>query len=119
MNLSLYKRMVGDVVVLDVRGRIAFGDECDSLRREVKSLIAAKPISIVLNLAQVSYVDSGGIGTLVSLFTSAHTAGCDLKLASPTERVRHVLDITKLLPILSVFPTEDRAVASVQRRASA
>ena len=119
MNLSLLKRTVGDAIVLDVRGRITFGDECNFLRKEVKELLATKPSAVVLNLSQVSYVDSGGIGTLVALYTSAHGQGCELKLASPNDKVKHVLEITKLSPILGVCPSEEHAISELPRRASA
>lgn len=119
MNLSLSKRAVGEVIVLDIRGRITFGDECAFLRKEVKELLATKPWALLFNLSQVSYVDSGGIGTLVELYTSAHSAACEIKMAAPTDKVRHVLEITKLLSVLGVFPSEERAVEALQRRASA
>ena len=119
MNLTISKRRVGDVIVLDIRGRITFGDETNLLRNEVKSELAARPVALLLNLSQVNYVDSGGIGTLVALYTSAHGSGCELKLASPNERVKHVLEITKLYPILGVYPSEEKALASLERRASA
>ena len=92
---------------------------CNQLRNEVKEVLASKPLGVVLNLSQVVYMDSGGIGTMVALYTSAHAAGCELKIASPTDRVKYVLDITKLTPILGVFPSEERAFASMQRQASA
>ena len=111
--------MVGQVVVLDMRGRITFGDECNLLRKEVKVLLAEKPGAVVFNLSQVSYVDSGGVGTLVALYTSAHAAGCEIKLASPNDKVKHVLEITKLHTILGAFSSEERALEALQRRVSA
>jgi anti-sigma B factor antagonist len=119
MSLTITRRKAGEIVILDVRGRITFGDECNLLRNEVKEVLASKPLGVVLNLSQVVYMDSGGIGTMVALYTSAHAAGSEIKIASPTERVKYVLDITKLTPILGVFPSEERAFASMQRPASA
>jgi anti-anti-sigma factor len=119
MNLSLSKRTVGSVVVLDLRGRVTFGDETNFLRNAVKEVLSTNPSAVVLNLSQVAYVDSGGIGTLVGLYTSAHSLGCELKLASPNDRVKHVLQITKLYPILGVYSSEERALAELPRRASA
>jgi anti-sigma B factor antagonist len=118
MSLNITRRPVGEITVLDVRGRITFGDECNQLRDEVKEVLGNKPLGVILNLSQVVYMDSGGIGTLVALYTSAHAAGCELKIASPTERVKYVLDITKLAPILGVYPSEERAFASLHRAAS-
>ena len=119
MTLSVSKRIVGDAIGFDLRGRITLGDECNVLRSEVKDELATRPAALLLNLNQVSYVDSGGIGMLVALYTSAHVVGCELKLASPNERVKHVLEITKLYPILGVYQSEEKALASLPRRASA
>jgi anti-sigma B factor antagonist len=118
MSLIITRRNAGEISVLDLRGRITFGDECNQLRDEVKQVLASKPAGVVLNLSQVVYMDSGGIGTMVALYTSAHAAGSEMRIASPTERVKYVLDITKLTPILGVYPSEERAFASLHLKAS-
>jgi anti-sigma B factor antagonist len=118
MSLIITRRNAGEISVLDLRGRITFGDECNQLRDEVKQVLASKPAGVVLNLSQVVYMDSGGIGTMVALYTSAHAAGSEMRIASPTERVKYVLDITKLTPILGVYPSEERAFESLHLKAS-
>jgi anti-sigma B factor antagonist len=116
MNLKVSKRIAEGVPIVDVDGRLTFGEETKILRNFVKDLLEVSGQSVVLNLAQLAYVDSGGIGTLVGLYTSAKAAGGDIKLACPNARVQHVLEITRLLPILGVFPTEDKAIAELRRR---
>lgn len=117
MEITFTKRRIGNVDVVDVCGRLIFGPETDALRAEVKRIIEESgEVSIVLNLNDVVYVDSGGIGTLVGLFTSARNAGGDIKLASPTERVQHVLEITRLLPILGVYESESEALEAFKHK---
>jgi anti-sigma B factor antagonist len=100
-------------LVLDCAGRIVFGQESDSLRDTVKKLLPDNR-RLVLNLSEVAYVDSGGLGTLVGLFLSARSAGAVMKLAGPTPRVTELLEITKLGTVLEVYPSEDLAVRSFQ-----
>ena len=109
MSLKLSERKVGDVTVIDCEGRIVFGEESISLRDKVKTILPNSR-KVVLNLASVNYIDSGGIGILVSLFTSARTAGGDIKLANLTKRVGDLLQITKLLTVFDVFDDETHAV---------
>ena len=109
MSLKLNERKVGDVTVVDCEGRIVFGEESISLRDKVKAILPNSR-KIVLNLASVNYIDSGGIGILVSLFTSARNAGGDIKLANLTKRVGDLLQITKLLTVFDVFDDEQHAV---------
>jgi len=119
MALRIAARKVGGVTVVDCKGRIVFGDEATQLRDQVKGLLA-ETRQIVLNLADVSYIDSGGIGVLVSLFTSAKTVGGDIKLANLTQRVDHLLQITKLVTVFDVYDDERSAVSAFgAQRASA
>jgi len=119
MALRIATRKVGGVTVVDCKGRIVFGDEATQLRDHVKGLLA-ETRQIVLNLADVTYIDSGGIGVLVSLFTSAKTAGGDIKLAHLTRRVDHLLQITKLITVFDVYDDERGAVSAfAAQRASA
>ena len=117
MSLKLNERKVGDVTVLDCEGRIVFGDESISLRDKVKAILPNSR-KIVLNLSSVNYIDSGGIGILVSLFTSARTAGGDIKLANLTKRVGDLLQITKLLTVFDVFDDEAHAVNAFKQEAT-
>ena len=118
MPLDLQTRHVGDTTVVSVRGRIVFGQECNTLRDEVKGLLP-QTTAIVLNLSGVDYVDSGGVGTLVALFTSARNAGVEFKLACANPRVTHVLQITKLLPILGLHDDEAAAIEACKKHANA
>ena len=98
-------------MVVDCSGRLVFGEESASLRDTVKKLIAQSP-NIVLNLHEVNHIDSGGLGTLVSLYTTARNAGGAVKLARLSQRVGDLLQITKLLTIFVVFDDEEKAAKS-------
>ena len=105
------------VTVVACRGRIVLGDELASFRARVKELIPQTK-QIVLDLGEVNYVDSAGLGTLVGLYTSGRTAGCDIKLANLTRRVKDVMQITKLLTVFEVYDGESAAVATFKRNAA-
>jgi anti-sigma B factor antagonist len=111
MQLRMSTRTVDGVLVVDCSGRIVFGEESGSLRDNVKKLLGGTP-KVVLNLRDVSYIDSGGLGTLVSLYTTARNAGGALKLSSLTQRVDDLLQVTKLVTIFEVFDNEQAAVQS-------
>jgi len=102
---------------VDCSGRLVFGEESASLRDMVKKLIAQTP-NIVMNLREVNYLDSGGLGTLVSLFTTARNAGGAVKLASLSQRVGDLLQVTKLLTIFEVFDNEEAAARSFKKGAA-
>jgi len=116
--LKMSTRLFDGVVVLDCSGRIVFGDESMALRERVKQLLGETK-QIVLNLAEVSYIDSGGLGTLVGLHSSARHIGADIKLASLTQRVGDLLQVTKLVTVFDVYDGEEQAVRSFRRRANA
>ena len=109
MSLKLTSRVIGGVKVIDCAGRIVFGDEASQLRETIKKDLGDNS-RIVLNLADVSYIDSGGIGTMVSLYTSARNAGGDIKLVNLTKRVGDLLQITKLITVFESFDDEQKAV---------
>ena len=111
MQLRLSTRIVDGIAVLDCAGRIVFGDESSLLRDTAKKMINENK-RIVLNLSGVSYIDSGGLGTLVSLFTTAQKAGGSIKLANLTERVGDLLQVTKLLTVFEVYDSEEKALDS-------
>lgn len=117
MALKISTRDVNGITVIDLSGRIVFGDEAAMLRDKVKSLV---PINsrLILNLSQVSYIDSGGIGTLVSLFTTARAAGGDIKLVNLTKRVGDLLQITKLITVFETFDNENQAVQAFAQKAA-
>ena len=118
MQLKLNTRTVNDVAVVDCNGRIVFGEESALLRDTLKQLIQVKN-QIVLNLSGISYIDSGGLGTLVALYTTAQNAGGSLKLANLTQRVGDLLQVTKLLTVFEVYDSEDKALASFGKGAAA
>ena len=103
--------------MVDCSGRLVFGEESASLRDMVKKLITQTP-QIVMNLREVNYIDSGGLGTLVSLFTTARSAGGAVKLASLSQRVGDLLQVTKLLTIFEVFDNEEAAARSFKKGAA-
>jgi anti-sigma B factor antagonist len=109
MSLKINTRPLEGITVIDCAGRIVFGDEASQLREVVKKEIAENS-RIVLNLGEVTYIDSGGIGTLVSLFTTARNAGGDIKLANLTKRVGDLLQITKLITVFESYDDVQKAV---------
>jgi len=114
MELKLGKRNKDGILLVDCSGRIVFGDESSLLRETVKKAVSENN-RIVLNLGEVSYIDSGGLGTLVALRTTAQNAGGTIKLASLTKRVEDLLQITKLLTVFDVYNSESEAVESFRK----
>ena len=118
MQLRQSTRTVDGIIVMDCDGRIIFGEESAALRDSVKNLIAQNN-KIVLNLGGVNYIDSGGLGTLVALYTTARSAGGAIRLANLTQRVGDLLQVTKLLTVFEVFESVDQAVESFRKGAAA
>jgi anti-sigma B factor antagonist len=116
MQLKLAKQTKDGVLVVQCSGRIVFGDESSALREQVKKAIPENN-RIVLNLGEVNYIDSGGLGTLVSLHTTAHNAGGAIKLANLTHRVGDLLQVTKLLTVFDVYNSEAEAIESFRKAA--
>jgi len=111
MTLEITTRYLARVAIVDCTGRIVLGDETWHMRQWVKKLLSNSP-HVVLNLARVTYMDSVGVGMLVSLYTSACAAGGNIKLAGLGARVKDVLKITKLGTIFEVFDTAENAATS-------
>lgn len=118
MTLHVTTRMIDGITIVDCRGRIVFGDESMKLREIVKDLLKTSR-NLVINLAEVNYIDSGGLGTLVGLYTSARGGGGQIKLANLTHRVGELLQVTKLLTVFEVYDGEDKAVRSFRKGAVA
>ena len=118
MQLKLNTRKVKGVTVVDCNGRIVFGEESALLRDALKQLIKESS-QIVLNLGSISYIDSGGLGTLVALYTTAQNAGGAVKLANLTQRVGDLLQVTKLLTVFEVYDSEEKAIQSFDKGAAA
>jgi len=110
--MTITTREVSHVVILDINGRITLGDEIGQLRDTIRQLIAEGKKKIILNLAQVDYIDSSGVGELVSSFTTVRNAGGELKLLNLTKKVHDVLYITKLYTVFDVKDDEFTAVKS-------
>ncbi|MGA2459514.1 MAG: STAS domain-containing protein [Terriglobales bacterium] len=114
MQLRMSTRTMEGVLVVDCSGRVVFGEESASLRDMVKKLLAQNP-NVVMSLREVNYIDSGGLGTLVSLFTTARNAGGAVKLARLSKRVGELLQITKLFTVFEVFDDEETAARSFKK----
>jgi len=116
VNLKTKTRQVDGIAVVDVSGRITLGEETKLLRETVQRLLGGGQKEILLNLAEVSFIDSAGIGELVSAFTSVRNRGGDLKLLKLTRRVHDVLQITKLYTVFDISDDEVAAIKSFQMR---
>jgi anti-sigma B factor antagonist len=110
--LNISERRVEDVTILDLDGSIRLGEEESRLRDSVKGLLAAEQKNLLLNLHQVDYIDSSGIGALVYSFTTVRRHEGQLKLLHLTTKVRDVLTLTKLLSVFETYDDEGEAVAS-------
>jgi anti-sigma B factor antagonist len=118
MQLKLTVRTKDDIVIVDCAGRIVFGEESADLRDTVKMVITQSK-RIILNLSGVTYIDSGGLGTLVALYTTARNNDGSIKLANLTPRVGDLLQVTKLVTIFDVYDDEDKAIESYRKGAAA
>ena len=112
MSVKIATRKVGDVTVVDVSGKITLGEGSSALRDVLRDLTAQGDKKVLLNLSEVTYIDSSGIGELVSGFTSVSNAGGTLKLLGLTKRVKDLLQITKLYTVFDVHEEEAHAVRS-------
>ena len=112
MALTIDTREVGQVAILDVQGRIVLGDEIHQLRDAVRGLVSEGKTKIILNLAEVDYIDSSGVGELVGCFTTVRNAGGELKLLNLSQKVHDVLHVTKLYTVFDIRDDEFTAVKS-------
>ena len=112
MALNMVEKEIKGVTVLEVKGRVTLGEESNHLRTRLKELLSQGKTRLVLDLAEVSYIDSAGLGTLVAGFTSAQNQGASLKLANLTKRFNEQLHITKLVTVFDVFESVQDAVKS-------
>jgi anti-sigma B factor antagonist len=110
--MQIDQRAVGDVVVLDLKGRITMGEGDELLKDKVNSLVNQGHKKIVLNLAEVPYIDSAGLGEIVRTYTTVSRQGGSLKLLNLTKRITDLLSITKLLTVFETFDSENEAVRS-------
>lgn len=112
MSMKISTRQVDGVTILDLSGRITLGEGSVQLRNAVRELLGKGSKDILLNLADVNYIDSSGIGELVSAFTAARNQGGELKLLKLTKKVHDLLQITKLYTVFDVKDDEAQAIAS-------
>jgi anti-sigma B factor antagonist len=110
--LRMSERDVNGVTVVDIDGRIVLGEESNSFREKIKSLLAAGKKKIVLNLANVVYIDSAGLGTLVATFHSASSQGATLKMTNLGAKFKEVLQVTKLMTVFDTYESETAAIQS-------
>jgi anti-sigma B factor antagonist len=111
-NLNITERRNGSVTVLDLHGNIRLGEGSMDLHKVLRSLVEKGERRILLNLADVTYIDSSGLGELVAGFTTLQKNGGELKILRLTERVHELMVITKLLTVFDVFDNEQEAVNS-------
>jgi len=110
--MKIETRAVGDIKILDCSGRITLGEGTMVVRNTVRELLKANDKKIILNLAEVNYIDSSGIGELVSTYTTVTSSGGQLKLLGLTKKIQELLAITKLLTVFQVFEDEQAALDS-------
>ncbi len=110
MPLQIVEKESGGATVLELSGRIKLGEESSQLRTKIKDILAQGKTRLVLDLANVGYVDSAGLGTLVSGYTSAQSQGASVKLANLTKKLNEQLHITKLVTVFEVYNTVEEAV---------
>lgn len=117
--MQIEERTVGDVKVLDLKGRVTLGEGDELLKDKINSLLNQGSRKIVLNLAEVPYVDSAGLGEIVRTYTTVSRQGGSLKLLRLTKRITDLLSITKLLTVFETFDSEAEAVRSFSASAKA
>jgi anti-sigma B factor antagonist len=110
--MQIDERSVGDVMVLDVKGKVTLGEGDEMLKDKVNSLVNQGHKKIVLNLAEVPYIDSAGLGEIVRTYTTVSRQGGNLKLLNLTKRITDLLSITKLLTVFETYDSETEAIRS-------
>lgn len=110
--MKIVERNVSDVIILDLHGKIVIGEGDDVLRDAVTKLVEGGKAKILLNLADVPYVDSAGLGEIVRCYTTVSRKGGRLKLINLTKKIQDLLAITKLLTVFETYDSEDEAVRS-------
>jgi len=108
--MQIEERAVGDVIVLDLKGKVTLGEGDELLKDKVNSMVNQGHRKIILNLAQVPYIDSAGLGEIVRTYTTVSRQGGSLKLLGLTKRITDLLSITKLLSVFETYESESVAV---------
>ena len=115
MALKITDRVVDGVTVEELEGRIVLGEESNALREKVKGLLAAGQKKIVLNMDNVTYIDSSGLGTMVALHTSARSQGASMKISNLGSKFQEILQVTKLVTVFDAYPSEAAAIGSFSK----
>jgi anti-sigma B factor antagonist len=110
--MQIHQRSVGDVTIIDINGKMTLGEGDELLRDKVNSLIQQGQKKLILNLAEVPYIDSAGLGEIVRTYTTVSRQGGQLKLVNLTKRITDLLSITKLLTVFETFEAEQEALKS-------
>lgn len=118
MSLKISVRNVENVSVLDLSGRITMGEAAGSLRDAIKDLVTNGQRNLLLNMADVTYIDSSGLGELVGAFATVNNRGGRLKLLNLQKRVHELMQLTKLYSVFDIYEDEVTAIRSFQRAAS-
>jgi len=113
--MQIAERESGAVTVLDLSGKITLGEDGNLLKDKLQSLLHQNKKNILFNLANVSYVDSAGLGAIVSAYTTVTREGGSLKLANVTKKLQDLLSITKLLTVFETFDSEEEAIRSYKK----
>ncbi len=113
-ELNLTERQAGDVTILDMSGKVTLGEGSVALRTAVRRLLGDGKKKILLNLGSVGYIDSSGLGELVSSFTAVNKENGTLKLLNLTQKIQDLLAITKLLTVFDVYDSESDALSSFE-----
>jgi anti-sigma B factor antagonist len=110
--MKIETRTIGDIQILDCSGKITLGEGTMTVRNAVRDILKDNGRKIILNLADVNYIDSSGIGELVSTYTTVTSSGGEFKLLNLTKKIHELLQITKLLTVFQVFDNEQEVLAS-------
>ena len=115
--MVIEERIVGEVTILDLKGKMTLGEGDELLKDKINSLIHQGQKKLLLNLEGVPYIDSAGLGEIVRTYTTVSRQGGNLKLVNLTKRITDLLSITKLLTVFETFETEPEALKSFQAQA--
>jgi anti-sigma B factor antagonist len=110
--MKIGKRKKGDVLILDLQGKILIGEGIEELRSSIDNAVKEKETKLLLNFADVPYLDSTGLGEVVRSYTSLKKANGMVKIVNLTNKVRDLLSVTKLITVFETFEEEDKAIAS-------
>jgi anti-sigma B factor antagonist len=110
--MKVRERQAGDITILDVEGRIMYGDGEEHFRDAVTRIMESGKVKLVINMTEVPYIDSAGITELIRTFATTGKRGGGMRLFGLSERARDLLNITRLLPVFRAFDSEDTAIAS-------